>query len=66
MSEIRWSWITDHGDRVEVFPDGGGQYRWRVRSAGNHEIVGGGEGHPDPQDAVAAAERHHPPVASDG
>jgi len=60
------SWTTDHGDTVEVYLDGDGDYRWRVRAAGNNEIVGSGEGHPNPEDAVAAAERHHPPVASEG
>lgn len=62
---VRWTWKTDHGDTVTVFPDGRKAYSWHVR-AGNGEVVGQGESHPNASDAIAAAERHHPPVASDG
>lgn len=58
------TWKTTHDDTVEVFRGSDGQYRWRVQAAGNNEIVGSGEGHPDARSAVAAAERHHPPVPS--
>lgn len=58
------SWVTLHGDVVEVFTTGS-EYRWHVQ-ARNGEIVGQGEGHPQLSDAVSAAERHHPPVASEG
>jgi hypothetical protein len=67
-------WRTDNGDTVEIYRAEGtcdnpgcdlahyvGDYRWRVR-AGNGEVVGQGEGHPRRSSAVAAAERHHPPV----
>lgn len=54
------TWITNRGDvvRVRAARDG---YRWTVRAA-NGEVVGSGEAHPDFEDAVAAAERHHPHV----
>jgi hypothetical protein len=59
------NWVTGHGDKVEVWHAPTlDEYRWRVRAA-NGEIVGSGEGHPELSDAVAAAERHHPPVASE-
>jgi hypothetical protein len=60
------AWTTSHGDLVEVFRGDDDQWYWHVRARGNNEGVGGGEGHPRRQDAVTAAERHHPPVASDG
>ena len=70
MSANEVTWETDHGDEVEVWRAGlvYGQdettevWRWRVRAAGNGEIVGGGEAHPRKADAIAAAKRHHPPV----
>lgn len=64
MSVVK-KWLTGHEDTVEVwYAPTLGEYRWRVR-ARNGEIVGQGEGHPDVDDAVAAAERHHPPVTSE-
>lgn len=65
MSDIYRSWKTTHGDTVEVYEAGNGEYRWRIQ-AGNGEVVEQGESHPVPWNAIAAAERHHPPVASDG
>lgn len=65
MSIVR-TWQTENGDVVEVFVGADDQHHWRVKDPGNHEIVGRGEGHPRLADAVVAAERHHPPVASDG
>lgn len=56
----RMTWETPLRDLVEIYPDTGGQWRWRVR-ARNGEIVGGGEGHPDQRDAIAAAQRYHGP-----
>ena len=65
MSDVK-RWETDHGDMVTVWYDpDGDEYRWRVRAA-NGEVVGHGEGHPRQEDAVTAASRHHPPVASEG
>jgi uncharacterized protein YegP (UPF0339 family) len=57
------TWLTTGGDRVHIYRDDAGEWRWQVR-AGNGEIVGSGEGHPSRGDAVAAAERHHPEVPS--
>jgi uncharacterized protein YegP (UPF0339 family) len=54
-------WMTSNGDQVHVFQDRHGDWRWHVR-AGNGEIVGQGESHPERSSAVAAAERHHPRV----
>lgn len=54
-------WDTDHGDVVEVYRADDG-WRWRVRAAGNHEIVGSGEAHPARSAARQAALRHHPRV----
>jgi uncharacterized protein YegP (UPF0339 family) len=59
------SWCTSHGDVVDVFRGADGLFHWHVQAKGNNEIVGGGEGHPRRQDAITAAERHHPPVASE-
>ena len=56
-------WTSAHDDIVTVYPSGDG-WRWRVQ-APNGEIVGQGESHPRKQSAVEAAERHHPPVASE-
>lgn len=55
------TWITNRGDvvRVRAARDG---YRWTVRAAANGEVVGSGEAHPHFEDAIAAAERHHPQV----
>lgn len=66
MSRTEVTWTTHHGDEVEVWRAGRLKHdedvwRWRVR-AGNGEIVGSGEAHPDIDDAIAAAERHHPRV----
>lgn len=58
---IRTTWHTANGDSVRVFEGADGQWRWHVR-AGNGEVVGQGEAHPDVHDAVTAAERHHPPA----
>lgn len=63
MSVVK-SWKTDLDDTVEVYVADDGDYHWRVRAAGNNENVGSGEGHPELASAVAAAERHHPPVTS--
>lgn len=59
------TWITNRGDvvRVRAARDG---YRWQVRAAANGEVVGSGEAHPHFEDAVAAAERHHPQVDDGG
>lgn len=53
--------MTTGGDRVHVYKDVSGEWRWQVRAA-NGEIVGSGEGHPNRVDAVSAAWRHHPEV----
>lgn len=58
--DSRMTWETPLGDRVEIYPDAAGEWRWRVR-ARNGEPVGGGEGHPDRGDAVTAAMRYHGP-----
>lgn len=55
-------WTTTGGDRVHVYQDEAGEWRWQVR-APNGEIVGTGESHPDRSDAVTAASRHHPEVS---
>lgn len=57
-AENRVSWVTAHQDTVWIYETPSG-FRWRVRSA-NGEVVGHGESHPRIEDAVAAAERHHP------
>jgi len=57
-------WWTTGGDRVEVWQDIEGQYRWTVRAA-NGEVVGSGEAHPRRENAVRAAERHHPRVEAE-
>lgn len=43
-------------DRIEVFKDGGGSWRWR-RVAPNNEIISSGESHTRREDAVRAARR---------
>lgn len=69
MSGHEVTWTTSHGDEVEVWragrvrADDTDVWRWRVRAA-NGEIVGSGEGHPRVEDAIAAAERHHPRAES--
>lgn len=40
--------------RVLVYPDEGGEWRWRDQ-AGNHEIEAVGESHPRKEDAIHAA-----------
>lgn len=48
--------------RVEVYPDGGGLWRYRVK-AGNGQIVGTpGQGYTRKDGALRAARREHPPV----
>ncbi len=49
-------------DRVEVYPDGGGLWRWRRRSA-NGRIVGeSGEGYTRKDAGLRAARRVNPPT----
>lgn len=48
--------------RVEVYPDGGGLWRFRVKAA-NGAIVGtSGEGYSRKDGALRAARREHPPA----
>jgi uncharacterized protein YegP (UPF0339 family) len=54
-------YVTAGGDTVEVYPDGGGLWRWR-RKAGNGRIVAdGGEGYTRKDGALRAARRSCPP-----
>lgn len=55
-----WTWLTPIGDRVRIYEDDAGDWRWRVR-ARNGENVGSGEGHPRVEDALAGAMRYHAP-----
>jgi hypothetical protein len=61
MNADRTTWTTTGGDRVTVWQDDAGLWRWNVK-AGNNEVVGSGEAHPDRRDAETAALRHHPRV----
>ena len=56
------SWLTTHGDHVEVFSRLGIRgKRWhRNVAATNGEILEWGEAYARRIDAVTAAERHHP------
>ena len=56
-------WQTTGNDRVHVYEDTAGEWRWQVRAA-NGEIVEQGEGYVRRSDAVTAALRHHPEVES--
>lgn len=48
--------------RVEIYPDGGGLWRYRVK-AGNGQVVGTpGQGYTRKDGALRAARREHPPV----
>ncbi len=47
-------------DRIEVYEDAGGGFRWRRRAAGNGEQISQGESHPREADALRAARRANP------
>jgi uncharacterized protein YegP (UPF0339 family) len=56
--------VTTDGDprRVEVYPDEGGLWRYRVK-ARNGQIVGSpGQGYARKDGALRAARREHPPA----
>lgn len=58
------TWITNFGDRVEVFARlglRGKRWHWNV-AASNGEVLEWGEAYSRRIDAVEAAERHHPRV----
>jgi hypothetical protein len=56
------TWTTRHGDTVEVYRARDG-WRYRVQARGNNEIGDvGGEAYARDEDAVEAAQRHHPIV----
>lgn len=56
------TWTTRHGDTVEVYRAADG-FRYRVQARGNNEIGDvGGEAYARAEDAISAAERHHPVV----
>lgn len=43
--------------KYEVYPDGQGSWRWRLK-ARNHEIIASGEGYTNKTDAVRGVETH--------
>lgn len=43
--------------KYEVYPDGSGQWRWRLK-ARNHEIIASGEGYSNKTDATRGVETH--------
>lgn len=43
--------------KYEVYPDGSGRWRWRLK-ARNHEIIASGEGYTNKTDAVRGVETH--------
>jgi uncharacterized protein YegP (UPF0339 family) len=52
---------TGNGDTVEVYPDGGGLWRWRRRAANHRIVADGGEGYTRRDAALRAARRNNPP-----
>lgn len=45
---------THRGARFEIYEDGAGEWRWRLKAA-NGEIIAQGEGHPNKFNARRAA-----------
>jgi uncharacterized protein YegP (UPF0339 family) len=51
---------TDGGDRITVYPDGGGLWRWRRKSANGRTVADGAEGYARKDGALRAARRSNP------
>jgi uncharacterized protein YegP (UPF0339 family) len=52
---------TGNGDTVEVYPDGGGLWRWRRRDRDGQITASGPQGHDRRDAALRAARRNNPP-----
>jgi uncharacterized protein YegP (UPF0339 family) len=52
---------TGNGDTVEVYPDGGGLWRWRRKDPAGRTVFTGKEGHTRRDAALRAARRNNPP-----
>lgn len=51
---------TDNGDRVTVYQDAAGEWRWRRRSPNGRTVADGGEGYARKDGALRAARRSNP------
>jgi hypothetical protein len=56
-------YATAGGDTVEVYPDGGGLWRWRRRNKDGKVTDTGAQGHDRRDSALRAARRTNPPQA---
>lgn len=51
---------TENGDRVTVYQDDAGEWRWRRRSANGRTVADGAEGYARKDGALRAARRSNP------